>query len=284
MAKKRKNIASRSEQRVIERTPMVFTDPKSPISEAYRVIRTNLQFASLDNPVKTMLVTSSMPGEGKSTVIANLAVTLAQAGKHVLIIDADLRKSIQHKIWRLPNMTGLTNVLAENIDYRMIVRKAPIEKVEILVAGPKPPNPAELLGSRRMAEFLKKVSEDYDYVLIDAPPAIPVADAAVLAHSVDGVILVIGYGLATYEASIKTKEQLEKANARILGVIINNVPVDSHSYYYYYYYYYDEKGNKIKRRRRHQSDNGFDYPMLDISPRDIDTIPQAEHPRQWNEQ
>jgi len=156
MAKKRKNTVFRSEQKVAERSPIVFTDPKSLISEAYRIIRTNLQFASLDNPVKTILVTSSMPGEGKSTVTANLAVTLAQSGKHVLIIDADLRKSVQHKIWHLPNMTGLTNVLAENIDYRMIVRKTPIEKVEILAAGPKPPNPAELLGSRRMTEFLKK--------------------------------------------------------------------------------------------------------------------------------
>jgi len=233
-------------QRNISNTFITLSDPKSPISEAYRTIRTNLQFASLDKPIKTIVITSCSPGEGKSTTVTNLAVTLAQEGKRVLIIDADLRKPVQHKLWHVTNMNGLTNVLAENADYREAVRKTLAPNVDILVCGPKPPNPAELLGSNRMAELLHKASEDYDYVLIDAPPVMPVTDAAVLSHNADGIIMVIGYGLTTYEAAGMVKEQLEKANANILGVIINNVPIDSHGYYSYYYYYYDEDGKKLK--------------------------------------
>jgi capsular exopolysaccharide synthesis family protein len=277
---KKTDSAARSIQRVSENTFITLSDPKSPISEAYRTIRTNLQFASLDKPVKTILVTSTAPGEGKSTTITNLAVVLAQENKRVLIIDADLRKSMQHKLWHIPNMNGLTNVLAESMDYRMAVRKTLAPGVDVLVAGPKPPNPTELLASRRMADFIKKVAEDYDYVLIDASPVMPVTDAVVLSAAVDGVILVVGYGLTTYEAAANTKEQLGKANANILGVIINNVPIDSHAYYYYYYY--DESGNKVERKR-HKSDMPSGHAGFEMTPGDDERPSALERNRKWME-
>lgn len=277
---KKTDSAARSIQRVSENTFITLSDPKSPISEAYRTIRTNLQFASLDKTVKTILVTSTAPGEGKSTTITNLAVVLAQENKRVLIIDADLRKSMQHKLWHIPNMNGLTNVLAESMDYRMAVRKTLAPGVDVLVAGPKPPNPAELLASRRMADFIKKVAEDYDYVLIDAPPVMPVTDAVVLSAAVDGVILVVGYGLTTYEAAANTKEQLGKANANILGVIINNVPIDSHGYYYYYYY--DESGNKVERKR-HKSDRPSGHTDFEMTSDDDERSSALERGRKWME-
>lgn len=277
---KKADSAARSIQRVSENTFITLSDPKSPVSEAYRTIRTNLQFASLDKPIKTILVTSTAPGEGKSTTITNLAVVLAQENKRVLIIDADLRKSMQHKLWHIPNMNGLTNVLAESMDYHMVVRKTLAPGVDVLVSGPKPPNPAELLASRRMADFIKKVAEDYDYVLIDSTPVMPVTDAVVLSAAVDGVILVVGYGLTTYEAAANTKEQLGKANANILGVIINNVPIDSHSYYYYYYY--DESGNKVERKR-HKSDRPSGHTGFEMTPGDDEKPSALERGRKWME-
>jgi len=248
LRRKQKNSYQKTETNRL----ITLSDPRSPISEAYRSIRTNLKFASIDDPLKTILITSAAPDEGKSTTIANLAVVLAQEGNHVLILDADFRKPVQHKIWQMSNTYGLTNILIENTDYRLAIKKTKVPDVELLVTGPKPPNPTELLASRRMADFLRKVSEDYDYVLIDAPPVLPIADALILAHIVDGLILVIGYGTTTYEIARQTKEQLQKASANIVGVIVNNVPTNDHGYYYYYSSYYDEDDKK--RKRKHKKD------------------------------
>jgi len=224
-------------------------DPKSPVAEAYRILRTNIEFSSTDRKIKVILVTSSGPAEGKSTTAANTAIAMADANRRVLLIDCDLRKPAIHRMFGLVNIKGLTNILVEGIEYSDITNVTDVENLEIITSGPKPPNPAELLGSRRMKEFLDRVREDYDVVIIDAPPVLPVTDAAVLSQYVDGVILVAGYGVTTFEAAAQAKASLQKVNARILGVVLNGAPVDrGGGYYYYYYYYYDEQGRKKKRR------------------------------------
>lgn len=224
-------------------------DPKSPVAEAYRILRTNIEFSSTDRKIKVILVTSSGPAEGKSTTAANMAIAMAEANRRVLLIDCDLRKPAIHRMFGLVNIKGLTNILVEGLEYSDITNVTEVENLEVITSGPKPPNPAELLGSQRMKELLDKVREDYDVVIIDTPPVLPVTDAAVLSQYVDGVVLVAGYGLTTFEAAAQAKASLQKVNAKILGVVLNGVPTDRRGgYYYYYYYYYDEHGRKKKRR------------------------------------
>lgn len=236
---------------------IVFRNPKSPISEAFRTLRTNIQFSNIDKNMKCIVVTSSGPGEGKSTVISNLAVTMAQADKRILLIDADLRKPRLHKIFSLFNRNGLTTVLSEELDYKNVINSTEVDNLDILTSGPIPPNPAELLGSNRMREFLEKVKEDYDIVLLDAPPIGVVTDAAILSTKCDGTILVCAVGQAVIEAAKNAKELLQKVNANILGVIMNKVPVNEGGYYKYHYYnycqsYYDdeEKSSATNSRGR----------------------------------
>jgi len=229
---------------------VIHADKKSPIAEAYRILRTNIEFSSTDRKVKVILVTSSGPSEGKTTTASNMAIAMAEANRRVLLIDCDLRKPAVHRLFGLVNVKGLTNILVEGIEYSNITNVTEVENLEIITSGPKPPNPAELLGSNKMKEFLDNVREGYDVVIIDAPPILPVTDAAVLSQYVDGVILVAGYGLTTFDAAIQAKASLQKVNARILGVVLNGVPTDKRGgYYYYYYYYYDEYGRKHKRKK-----------------------------------
>jgi capsular exopolysaccharide synthesis family protein len=214
-------------------------DVKTPIGEAYRTIRTNIQFSMPKGQLRTMLITSSTPEEGKSTTTSNLAITMAESGNRVLLIDADLRKSVIHKMFELPNLKGLTNVLAEDLDYREILRSTKVKGLDILTGGPKPPNPSELLGSEKMRTFLESLKKDYDIIILDTPPVLPVTDAAILASLVDGVVLVSSYGQTTFEGLARAKVQLENVDAKILGVILNKVPTSKRSGHYYYYYYYD---------------------------------------------
>lgn len=211
------------------------TDPKSPEAETFRTLRTNLYYSDLDNSLKKVLFTSAGPSEGKSTILSNLAVTVAQTGKRVLIIDGDLRKPVQHKIFEVNNLRGLTNLLVEELPIEELLKKTKIENLDILTSGPIPPNPSELLGSNRMEAFLKSI-EGYDMVFIDAPPAVAVTDSVVLSSKVDGVLLVINSKQVKIEMAQHAKEQLEKANAKILGVILNNVEYKGDDYQYYYYY------------------------------------------------
>ncbi|MGB9975795.1 CpsD/CapB family tyrosine-protein kinase [Thermovenabulum sp.] len=227
----------------------VLDDPKSVVSEAFRVFRTNLQFASIDKPLKKILITSSVPREGKSSVAANLAVTLASAEKSVLLIDADLRRPKQNKIFYIENHIGLSNFLAENIELDSVIQSTVIQNLYILPSGPVPPNPAEVLSSKKMKNFLEEVSQNYDYLIIDSPPVNSVADASILSTLVDGVILVTACHETEREALIVAKNQLEKVNARILGVVLNKVKENSGSYYYYYYYY-GEDSHKIRKKRK----------------------------------
>ncbi len=222
-------------------------NPKSPFAEAYRTLRTNIQFANPDKDIKTIMVTSAGPGEGKSTTVCNLGLVIAQSEKKVLIIDADLRRSNIHKIFALPNLEGLTTLLTGDINLNAAISFIDVPNLYVLNSGPKPPNPSELLGSKKMEALLTKAKEEFDVVLIDAPPILPVADASVLGTIVDGSIMLINYGQVDFDLAARAKDQLEKVNAKIMGVIINNIPNKGDSYYYYYYSYYDE--NKGKRRK-----------------------------------
>lgn len=223
-------------QRNEERHLLTFTKPKSPIAEAYRTLRTNIHFSALDNPYKTIMVTSAGPGEGKSTTLANLAVAMAQAKLRVLIVDCDLRKPVQHKIFQVSNKVGLTNVLVDHLPVEQSVQPTKVANLSLLTSGPIPPNPSELLGSDRMRELLKNLKEQYDVILVDSPPAVAVTDAAVLSAQVDGVILVLRSGVAKIDMARQAKEQIEKANGKIIGTILYGVKFSGEDYHYYYYY------------------------------------------------
>lgn len=230
---------------------MLLDDPKSIMSEAFRVLRTNLQFASVDKPLKKIMITSSVPQEGKSLIVSNLAVSMANAGNKTLLVDADLRRPKQQKNFLLENYKGLSNLLAENLALESVVNQTKIENLHVLTSGPVPPNPAEILGSARMKRFIEEASSIYDMVLFDSPPVNSVADASILSASMDGVILVVEAGSTEREAAIVAKQQLEKVNARILGVVLNKVEQKSGGYYYYYYYYGEDNKKIRKKKRKH---------------------------------
>ena len=211
-------------------------DPKSPVSEQYRTIRTNIQFSSIDEEIRTIMVTSSGPGEGKSTTVSNLAVVFAQQGKKVLLIDADLRKPTTHYTFQIMNTKGLTNVLTKQIHFHEAVQETVMENLNILTSGPIPPNPSELLASNAMKQLLKEAYKLYDLVLFDSPPILAVTDAQVLANLSDGSIMVTSSGFTDKDAAVKAKELLENAKSKLLGAILNNKQVNEKSYYYYYSY------------------------------------------------
>lgn len=218
-----------------QRTLIVHEDAKSPVAEAYRVIRTNLQFCQTDASLHTLIFTSAGPGEGKSTTIANTAVALAQTGKKVLLVDCDLRKPVQHHIFK-KNKAGMTNHLAEGTMLTELFQESGVPNLTLLTSGPVPPNPSELLGSEKMQRLLAQLREEYDYVLIDSPPVIAVTDAAVLASKVDGVVLVLDSGSVRPEMAQQAGKLIQAANGKLLGAILNKVEIDEeHSYYYYYY-------------------------------------------------
>ena len=213
-------------------------DPKNPAAEAYRVIRTSVQFAQAGKELQTIALTSCTPNEGKSTTIANLAVVLTQAGKSVLLIDCDMRNPTVHKNFNLSNKVGLSSCISMGTEVADAVQATGIEGLDALTAGVIPPNPSELLGSERMQNILQRAKEEYDYVLIDTPPVLPVTDSLVLGSMVDGLILVIDSGEIKVEMAREVKNQLVHAGANILGVVLNKVRSEHHGYGYGYYYYY----------------------------------------------
>lgn len=218
----------------LQRQLITIENPRSPITEQYRTLRTNIQYSSIDKEYKTILVTSSNPSEGKSTTIANLAVTFAQQGKKVLLIDADLRKPTVHYTFNLKNIKGLTNVLTKQTTLMDAVQTTEVEHMSVLTCGPIPPNPAELIGSEAMAQFIEVAKTDYDLVLFDTPPLLAVADAQILANRVDGSILVVSSGTTEQDAARKSKDLLESAKGKIIGTVLNRVnSKDSQNYYYY---------------------------------------------------
>lgn len=216
-------------------------DLKNPATEAYRVIRTSIQFAQAGKELKTLAVTSCMPNDGKSITVANLAVVLTQAGKSVLLIDCDMRNPTVHKNFNLSNKVGLSSCISMGTALPDAVQKTSIEGLYALTGGVIPPNPSELLGSEQMKNVLQRAKEQYDYVLIDTPPVMPVTDALIVSRFVDGMILVIASAEVKVEMARDVKNQLQHAGANILGVVLNKVRSEHHGYGYGYYYYYGSK-------------------------------------------
>jgi non-specific protein-tyrosine kinase len=205
---------------------VTISDPRSPASEAYRTLRTNLSFFSLDKPLRTLVVTSPAAGEGKSTTIANLAVTMAQSGRRTILVDTDLRRPTLYELFGLQMSPGLTNLVMEEVG-DLPLQKTAVENLWLLSSGPKPPNPADLLGAARMDQIIAQLVERADIVLFDAPPVMAAADAAILGAKVDGVLLVIQAGKTRRDHSERARELLEKAKVRIVGAALTNAPKDS---------------------------------------------------------
>ena len=207
--------------------------PRGPNSEAFRTLRTNLGFASVDAPLQVMLVTSAMPGEGKTTVACNLAIVFAQAGKRVILLDADLRRPKVHRIFQLPNSTGLSTLLRAEAPAMDSVAHQVQDGLRVITTGPLPPNPAELLGSQRMKEMLGLLKGEADIVIVDSPPLQAVTDAAVLATDVDGTLLIVDAGRTRKGAVRQAREALDRVEARVLGLVLNKLTERAGSYYYY---------------------------------------------------
>lgn len=221
-------------------------NPKAPVVEAFRTLRTNISFAAVDKAFKTLLITSPTPGDGKSTVAANLAVVMAQAGKKVLVLDADLRKPVLHHIFSVSNLRGLTNVLVQGEVISEVAHEVLMDGLYFVPSGPIPPNPSELLSSNRMVKLLEDVQKDFDIVIVDSPPIIAVTDSTILATRVDGVMLVVKAGVTRIDLVSDAIGQLKKASANFMGVVLNQVRVSSQDYQYYYYYGHKDKEKEIQ--------------------------------------
>ncbi|TYP75658.1 CpsD/CapB family tyrosine-protein kinase [Paenibacillus methanolicus] len=211
-------------------------NPKSPVTEAYRSIRTNIDFSSLDNKVQVIMSTSATPGEGKSTTISNLAVVYAQSDKKVVLIDADLRKPTMHHTFKLSNRHGLSSLLTRQVDLANAVQDTAVSNLSVITSGPIPPNPSEMVASGRMSALIEELRDQFDIVLIDTPPMLAVTDAQIIATKSDGVVLVLDSGRVKKDMALKVQEQLNQVNAKILGVVLNNVKKKNGSGYYYYEY------------------------------------------------
>jgi capsular exopolysaccharide synthesis family protein len=209
------------------------------IGEAMRELRTNIQFMDVDNPPRIIVVTSPLPGDGKSTIASNLAVTLASSGQPVVLIDGDLRRPMVDTVFGLPKGAGISDVLAGRATISQVAQRFGNGQLLVVTAGKVPPNPSEVLGSARMRELLKSIAREA-VVVIDAPPLIPVTDAAVLAHSADGAVVVGTVGKTTYEVLGKALGNLERAGARPLGIVLNRVPRRGSGAAYYGYQYHGE--------------------------------------------
>lgn len=214
---------------------VVRDDPKSPAAESIRTLRTNLQYLSLDKPLKSIMVTSALPGEGKTSIAGNLALALADAGLETILAGVDLRKPTLHKMFDLSNAIGITSILTGRVTLGEALQDSGHPGLRILPAGPVPPSPAELLGSRAMRSLIAELERTADMVIFDAPPVISVTDAALLAPAIGGTLLVVSLNQTPRDFARQAKAQLEKVKARVLGVVVNRIEIKrSESYYYYY--------------------------------------------------
>ena len=224
-----------------------YSDPKSPVSEAYRSIRTSIEFSNIDRNIKTIVVTSSMQGEGKSTTACNLAVSFANLGKKILLIDCDLRRPSIHKQFEITNTFGLTDIILNYKTSDRCIQRIDLENLDIVTSGQIPPNPSEMLSSNKMRNIIEGFKESYDYIILDTPPVGIVTDAAVLASYCDGVVMVCASGEVDIEMAKIAKERLNKVNAKILGAVLNKMEIDKKTYANYYYY--GEDAPKKKRNK-----------------------------------
>lgn len=230
---------------------VVVDDSKNSIVEAYRNIRTNIQFSNLDKNLKTITVTSSRPNEGKSTIISNIGAIFGKLeNKKVLIIDCDLRNPNIHRIFGLSNINGLTDVLIENKTFNECIKDSKFENLKILTTGSVTNNPAEILNSNKMKNFLKSIKENFDYIFLDTPPIGIISDAGIVATYSDGVILVAASGEIDNEIVKFSKDRLNKVNANIIGCILNKFSLEECNYNEYYGDYYFENKKEVKRRNK----------------------------------
>ncbi len=213
--------------------------PNSVTAEEFRNIRTNIEFSGVDKNVKSFLVTSSMPFEGKSTISSNLASVYSQMEKRVLFVDADLRKPMLHRTFNVSNDTGLSTILAsktEITNLNNIIMQGPNSNLYLLPTGPIPPNPAELLASKRMQFLMRRLEDYFDLIIYDTPPVLPVTDSQIIASQVDGVVVVVRYNYTTKNTIRQTKEKLDAVDANILGYVLNAVKGEHEEYSYGEYY------------------------------------------------
>lgn len=213
-----------------------YNDPKSVISEQYRAIRTNIEYSNVDQNTKTILVTSSDKNEGKTTTVSNLAVSFANLNKKVLLIDCDLRNASIHKMFKINNIYGLTDILAKDRAVDKCIQETELENLYVLTAGATPPNPAEILSSEKMKNLIEDLKNIYDYIFIDTPPIGLVTDAGVLSSFIDGVVLVVKSESVEKKYLEETKKKLDAVDARILGAILNSYKSEQKDYNYYSYY------------------------------------------------
>ena len=242
-----------------KRNFILLDDAPFQLEEAYKALRTNLQFVCTDRNIKKILITSSAPGEGKSTITINLGIALAQVGHKVIIVDADMRKPKIHNYLKLQNFPGLTNVLAKTNTLEEAVQYCPELGISVMTCGPIPPNPAELIETKMMENILNQLAEEYDYVLIDSPPASFITDASVLSKHADGVLMVFLHGSITFEIVALSIKNLKSAGANILGGILNNVDTEktgkynyyrNYNYYRYYAAYYEAENDRRKKSKK----------------------------------
>ncbi|KPA12195.1 Exopolysaccharide synthesis protein, partial [Candidatus Magnetomorum sp. HK-1] len=229
--------------------------PKSTASESYRGIRTSLLFSSADKVPKIILVTSAGPSEGKTLTSTNLAITMAQAGSRVIIVDCDMRKPKVHKMFNLSRDMGMSSVLvSEDLETILndVTLPSGIPNLEVIPCGPIPPNPSEIIGSQKMSLIMDELGKRYDRIIVDSPPITAVTDSTVLAKFVDGVMLVVHAGVTPKQVVKTGLEQIQGVEANVLGAVLNDVDTGKESYYYYqyYYYYYGEDGDKKKKNQR----------------------------------
>ena len=225
--------------------------PRSPISEAYRALRTNIQYSSVDNPLRTLLITSTDPTEGKTTTVANLGTVMAQAGLSVIVVDSDLRRPVLHQYFEVSRNVGLTNALLDKSPGTDgYLQETEVENLRVLACGPLPPNPSELLNSQRMRELIEQLKEEADVLLFDSPPILAVTDASILANQVDGVLLVVDAGTTRRGVAQRGKEQLDKVGANVLGAALNKLSRRGREGYYYYHYYYSSEDDRERREKQ----------------------------------
>lgn len=242
------------EQRIRNYHPDMVThhEPLSQPSEAFKITRTNVEFSSIDQPLRSLIVTSSNQAEGKTGVIANLAITYAQIGRRVLLIDADLRRPAVHRMFGLSNRRGLTNTLLGGGSAVDFIQPTLTENLYILTSGPIPPNPAEMLMSESMNKLLAEVKPEFDLILIDCPPIGAVTDAAIMATKADGVLFVVRTGKVDKHQLQRSAALLKQVKARVLGYVLNGISRQSEDAYYYYYQqaYYAENNSAAERKAR----------------------------------
>ena len=243
--------------------PLVaLTSPSAPYVEAYRNLRTNLQFSLAVDAASALVVTSAEPGEGKSTTVANLAAVIAQGGKRVILVDTDLRRPTQHHIFNAVPEPGLTDVFLNEQTLDQVIRETAVPNLHLLTAGKLPPNPAELIASPWMDKLIAMLKEQYDIILFDSPPILPVTDSTLLASKTGHLLWVINAGKTRTDAVRRARETLGQVESKILGVLLNRVSA-SHGYGYYYYYYSDDHGKR--KKHKHAASAALPKPALAFS-------------------